>query len=372
MRFLSWIAVMVLCGTTIAAPAQEDAPRDVGVFLDQALADCLKGNTALAEQTFALIEREFSPPPGIRMLIGLIRSENCQPRDPIQSYFPDFISLQAGRTSNANQGPNVQSIVLDQGGTPLTLDLGPSMLPVADSFLGLEGSKAMRLGETSARLSLYGFAREFRSAHDFDQLFANASLVYPWHFGNLDFDAAVSASTMQLGGHHYYQSGGISGTLRKNNLSADMMLMKSRYPVNTAFDSTLAQARIGWDPVLANGWRLRSRLGWLLDRADSTRPGGDRRGWTSSLSLNIPLADRNMLEFDFRLDRSASDQAYLAGLFDMHRIQRLRQIGATWSRPIGAQSSLELTLRGLRSDDSVPFLGYRQYTGIVSWVKRLR
>lgn len=339
-----------------------DEDPEPGIWLEMGLLACERGEIAEAERLFSHIEREFAPPPGIRLLIERARQQICPQRRPILGR----VAAGLAWSSNVNLGPQQTQYALSSA-LPFELRLVDRLHPRSDGQAIFELERAWPVG--TARLTPFAQWRRNFSAHDFDD--GLLGLSWQWEgqaHAERRWLGGATLSQSWLGGQRHAETLLLNATHAWSAFALSALWQASRYPQAPAFDATLWAVR-GGIGARHGDWRFSARLGALADLArDARRPGGDRHGVLADMRIHHPGPLASSIDFSWRGEWSRSQTAYLPGLFEMRRVRRFAQFEGIWSIPVSAETSVRLSWSHTQTAENVPFLGYRQTTWSVAWV----
>jgi hypothetical protein len=351
----------------ILARMQAQGPRQAGEWLDLALIQCALGRQAEAEALFREIEQRFAPPPGINDIIAEQRKQGCH---AIAAKSQWSLTLARGTDSNVNQGASNPMFAIG-GGEPL--ELLPDYLPKADRYSLVSGDYQRDLTQNGDT----GFAQFYLRQNDHVSDFNTASIFFgvehPWRLGHWRLRSAALGGAMSLGGRLYQEQGQLQ--LRAtpplplpDALDFDILTNVSHtdYKTLSDFDASTLDVRgvLGYHGDSMQG---QFSLGYLADRGDSARPGGNRNGWTTRLFGHTGLGEKFQAELDLSRQVWHGQSAYSPGLIDDKRNQATNSLRATLIYPLSRDQALHLEWRQIRNQENISIFQYDSRQLQLSW-----
>lgn len=342
-------------------------PRHAGEWLDLAMIQCALGHDADAEALFARIEREFSPPQGIRDIIAQQRQQGCY-RWTAQSLWS--LGAARGHDSNVNQGASIP-FYTDANGTPL--ELLPEYRPRSDFYSTVSGDYLRDLNADGD----IAFAQVNLRRYDTQSDYTTASLFvgaeHPWQLGRWQLRGSVLAGALTLGGALYQQQAQTQLRVapplklpKGYDVSALGSITRTRYKTLSNFDATTYELRA----VL--GFRDRrtqaqASLGYQRDVGDAERPGGDRTGWSARLYGRRMLLDAVQGELELTGQRWDGQAVYSPTLIDTVRRQTNVGLRAALIYQLQPDHALQLEWREVRNRESISIFQYDSRQIQLSW-----
>ena len=350
-------------------------PEHAGALLDLAILQCGMGFVAEAEALFEQIEERFDPPVAIRDLIQRIRAQGCKRQEQEQRNGARLrLRLGRGHDSNANQGARDPyfSLMIDDGVIPLML--APEFHPRSDSFtqIGLEAGTTLPDSGTL----LYGnlHARKYDRISGYDLATGVLGAEKPWSLGEWEGRWGGSLGSTWLGGRLYQKQINAYAQVLPPwpNLPAGWRFSvlgdwsRVWYPTLRRFDADLLRAQTlltfqGRDTMFLGS------LGVTRDNGEAGRPGGDRKGWTSSLIMRQRLGEQLFGELSWSHQRWRGERTYLPGLFNERRQQRATLWRAVAAYAVAPRQVLTLEYRFLDNKENISLFGYRSRQIMLNW-----
>ena len=339
------------------------APSHAGAWLELALLQCSLGNQAEAERLFSIIELRFDPPPGIVQLIANTRTAGCAGAQPLSQY---SITVARGIDQNVNQGST-----RDLGLTEV--DLSPEFRPQHDQYTMLSGEYLRDLGANGALGFVQFQGRRNDSLHKYDSgaLFAGAEM--PWRLGDWSVRGTALAGFITLGGKLYqrqYQAQARVGppvplpySLQFHVLGG---LSYASYVTLQNFDSTTGELR-GMLSRRSGSTSVNASLGVQHDKAADARPGGDRRGWSSSLQWRHRHGNGLTTDLGYNTQTWKGNLPYAPGVIAQVRDQTTHVLRATFIYPVSRNQNLILEARQVINKENIPIFQYNNRQLQLSW-----
>lgn len=302
----------------------DQEPRHAGAWLDLAISQCELGNAAEAERLFAEIEAHFSPPPGILEVIAGRRAAGC--KAPAARPGAWLATLGRGYDDNVNQGSNTSLYTIGSGANQISFELAPAFQPQADSYSQL-GLSYVRALQGSTTLGLQFGARHHDSQRQQDIATGLAALEHVWVAGGWRLRGTVALGAVTLDRSLYQRQRQFQARITPPltlpaplELSFTASASQVRYPTRTSYDGTTTEV----GSVLA--YRRGAGLGQFSasivdDHGQAGRPGGDRRGWYTSLQWYTRLSTQWSAEAALSHQSWRSSSVYSPGLIEQMRSQ---------------------------------------------------
>jgi hypothetical protein len=143
-------------------------------------------------------------------------------------------------------------------------------------------------------------------------------------------------------------------------------LTQVKYLTVDAFDSITLELR----SVLAyrtERAQAEASVGYLSDRASSTRPGGDRVGWHASLQGRTRLAHEVFAELGWTRQTWLNESAYSPGLIDQIRYQNTQVLRGALIFPVAERQAIHVEVRQVRNAENISIFQYNSHQLQVSW-----
>lgn len=344
-----------------------NGPRHAGEWLDLAMIQCALGHDADAEALFARIEREFTPPQGIRDIIAQQRSQGCY-RWTAQTLWS--LGAARGHDSNVNQGASIP-FYTDSNGTPL--ELLPEYRPRGDAYSTVSGDYLRELNADGdlafAQLNL----RRYDTQSDYTTASLFVGAEHPWQAGRWQLRGSALVGALTLGGALYQQQAQAQLrvapplTLPKGyDVSALGGITHTRYKTLSNFDATTYELR-GVLGFRDRRTQAQASLGYQRDLGDAERPGGDRTGWSARLYGRRQLADAVQGELELTGQRWDGRAVYSPTLIDTVRRQTNVGLRAALIYQLRPDHALQLEWRGVRNRESISIFEYDSRQIQLSW-----
>ncbi|QGZ39523.1 hypothetical protein IP92_01804 [Pseudoduganella flava] len=353
-------------GSTLARMILQ-GPRHAGEWFDIALLHCALGHAQEAEALFKDIEARFDPPPGVQQLIAQQRERGCAM--PRQNRLW-ALELGRGHDTNVNQGA---SNPLFEGGNGVPLELLPEYLPRADGYTTLVGDYLGDLG----RNGNLGFAQFYGRRYDHESRYDSFSVLggveHPWRRANWRFRSIAAGGLQMLGGRLYQEH--LQVQLRavppwklpeRFDLTFVGAASYMHYKTLSNFDAATADLRaiLGYG---TGGTRLQAMLGYTFDEGNTSRPGGDRDGWSARLFGRTALGPKLSGEVDWARQQWRGDTAYSPGLIDILRRQATRSVRAALVYTVTPEHSVQLEWRQIHNRENISIFQYDSRQIQLSW-----
>lgn len=337
-------------------------PSHAGAWLDLALLYCDLGNTAKSREILTRIETEFDPSPVIRDLIGLQRSRACK---AATAESPWSLGFQAGHDSNINRGASNNRVVLESGAGPVVAQLADDALARHDSFGEGWAEAYWRRGSRSLRVSALSRWYTKTAAYNAQSLSITGEQI--WAGGPVEGALRLQWAGTWRGGAAFLDtltaSAGATGrgSLYGIRPVADLALARHRFPAAPAFDAYVWSLRPGLaKSTTAYSWR--ANLVATADRADGTRPGGDRYGIGAEVLGAWRLAPGIQVSGTGLVQQTRNMAPYFPPLLNTYRRQTLWLGRLELAVEVGRNVHWLTAWTGQKSADNLSFLGYSSNT----------
>ncbi len=347
------------------------APYHAGAFMELALIQCQIGNEAEAESFFKTIEQGFPPEPAIAEIIAHQRALGCK-QFKRQSH-ANF-SLGRGYDQNVNQGASNPIFSIPRGTGQIELQLSPEFLPRPDHFTTLNADYSLELTSNGG----LGFVQLFARANDHLNRYNNTALFIgfeqSWRLGTWAGKNTVLTGWVGLGGELYQRQSQlqmrINPPLRLSErwqagFSAN--LSHTQYLTLSNFNANILELRahLGWQ---AGQSALQASTGYLIDRGSAARPGGERKGWLSSVQLRSAIKGNLLGDIAWTHQTWLGQTDYLPGLIDRRRDQETNILRAGLQYPLGAKQSLQLEWRQTWNRENISIYQYQNRQLQLNWL----
>ncbi len=341
--------------------------RHAGAWLDLALIRCALGQREEAERLFRHIEVNFDPPPGIVELIAESRAGGCREWRPLGQA---SASLGRGTAQNVNQGTKANGTDL---GLPVDLPVADEFRPAHDQFNTLTVDLMRELSGNGT----VGFAqfqgRRYDKLRDYDTASLFVGVETPWRWGDHVVRGSALLGAVTLGGKLYQEQA--QAQLRSvlpwslpygTKLQVAGTVSHVRYLTLQNFDANSAELRA---QLLYRSNSLYASAGgsYLYDKAEASRPGGDRDGWQFSALVRRQLPFRTIGELGFNRQTWRNREQYSPGLIDIVRRQGTNVWRGMLNYPVNANHSIVLEGRIIRNNENISLFQYNDRQLQVSW-----
>lgn len=345
-------------------------PLHAGGWLDLALIQCELGHAKEAEQLFDIIEKTFNPPPGILEVIAQQRQLGCN-RTKLQRH--GTLSLARGHDQNVNQGAANPNFTIGHGAEQTEVQLSPDFLPRADHYTMLTGEYLQEISQNGAT----GFAQIAARQNDHLNRFNNVSLTFgleqAWRLGQWSGKGNAMASFLSLGGKLYQRQ-----ALLQVRTTPPLTLPERwqwtvgagashiQYLTLTNFNATTFDLRSSLGYQGAEN-RIQANASWLLDHAMAQRPGGNRRGWLTSLAWHRQLSGQLRGELNWSRQTWRGQTDYLSSVIDAKRNQETHILRTSLLWPVAPHQFLQFEWRQVWNHENISIFQYRDRQLQLSW-----
>ncbi len=345
-------------------------PQHAGAWLDLALIQCELGREPEALRLFAAIEQRFNPPPAILEVIERQRQLGCK-RTKRQTRF-NLVTTR-GYQKNVNQGASSPNFTVGSGDNQVQLQLSPEFLPRADHYTLLAADYTQELTHNGA----LGFIQFHARNNDDLERFNNRSLTIgaeqPWRWNKWNGRVTGLLGFLNLGGELYQRQAQfqIRATPPVNlperwqiGLSSGVSYIQ--YLTLSNFNATTLdlRAQIGYQ---SPQFRFSASTGYLIDHALADRPGGDRKGWLSSVQWQKLLWNDNSGELALSRQSWRGKSAFLANLVNQPRNQETWILRSNLQIPIRQHHTLQIEWRQVWNRENISIYQYRDRQLQLSW-----
>jgi hypothetical protein len=348
-------------------------PNHAGAWLDLGLLYCEQGDVGRAHQIFDQVESRFAPPPAIRELIQHYRTVGCVSNPaPIARW---LVTISGGHTNNVNHGLRSSEIDLPLIGTSLILDKAYLPRSSATAAIGLNYVRPLKsLPGTQWFVSLT--QKHFASVQEYNQSSFLAGLTHQRAIGAWSQESELVATYLSLGGRTH-QTGFLGQTglwmpvtgSGKFRFGAEVAASRWNYPRDPLYTSTIVEGRVAakWAP--SERVLVRVAFGPLLDRAEQSRLGLDRKGYNLTLNGQWAASDTLRLDAGFRQRRQQDEAVYspLFGEIRRRSTQRQWVAGLQYKSSAAAPGAWRLEWERAQSRDNIPLFPFSSQTLTLSW-----
>jgi hypothetical protein len=347
------------------------APYHAGAFMELAMIQCQLGNEAGAEAFFTAIEQRFAPQAAIVEIIAQQRKQGCK-QFKRQSHAN--ISLGRGYEQNVNQGASNPIFTIPRGNGQIELQLSPDFLPRPDHFTLLNADFSLELTSNGG----LGFVQLFSRVNDSLTRYNNTALFIgfeqSWRRGDWSGKGTALTGWVSLGGELYQRQSQlqmrINPPLRLSEhwqLGFSGNLSSTKYQTLTNFNANSLELRahLGWR---SGPSALQASTGYLLDRGTAARPGGDRRGWLSSVQWRSTIRGNLLGDVGWTHQTWHGESDYSPGFIDQRRDQKTDILRAGLQYPIGARQSLQLEWRQTWNRENISLFQYQNHQLQLNWL----
>lgn len=394
--------------TQSLATAIRGDPQQAGSWLDLAVLLCQNGQDRAALPMLTHIETAFSPPPGIREVIRLLRGGGCE-RQAAAPTVRLAAAAQRGYDSNVNQGASSAFFALGTAFPGVVVELTPEFLPRGDHFSQVDASVFWSL-PAGNQLGLQVRRKHYDRLHQQDVSTVSGVAEHGWAcLAGSRCSIGGSFSQLGLGGRSFQSEAaatlgwmrqfGAAG--RQHSVALDATLSRQRFSTQPNFDANLAQLRASWRLPLqtllpgntsaaadvADADHLLLSAGIGVDDPIGARLGGRREirqlGVSGSVKLSTLRGPASWLQTaltdwtalagltgEWALQRQLTQEAraYSPGLIDTIRQPKLNSLSLALVQPIARNQRLRLEWRRSQSRDTVSLFSYKASTIALSWL----
>jgi hypothetical protein len=352
----------------------EREPQQAGAWLDLALSHCMRGQEAEAERLFREIETRFAPPPGIMEVIQAHRAQGCKAIEAAEASAHQLaLVLGRGYDSNVNQGASNAIFITGSGSTRIERELMPEYLPQPDhySLLAVDYTRQLGASHSLAIVQLRARHNDALSRQDTASLLLGAER--PWRLGDWDGRATAAFGLVYLGGQLYQRQSQLQGRItpplalpERYHWSIAGGLSYVDYPTRSKFNGSTAELST---QLMYRGPQTQGQMagGYMADRGESGRLGGNRSGWYASLQLQTQLGRSLNAELGWTQQGWLSDSVYSPGIIEQVRRQNTRQWRAAIALALDARHSLQLELRDVKNLENISLFQYNGRLLQLSW-----
>ncbi|MEN9864852.1 MAG: hypothetical protein RL748_442 [Pseudomonadota bacterium] len=347
------------------------APYHAGAFMELAMIQCQLGHGAEAEVFFKAVEQRFNPEPWLLDLIAYQRKLGCK---QFRRQSHASLSLARGYDQNVNQGSSSPVLTLPFGTDQIQLQLSPEFLPRPDHFTSLNADYALELTQNGGQ----GFVQLSMRHNDELNRFNNSALFFGFEQGlrwrNWAGRTSLLTGWIRLGDALYQHQTqaqlrinppvalpaawqfGVSGTLSHNQY-----LTLSNYNANTID----LRSHLGYRSAQSE---LQSSLAYSIDRGNNLRPGGERRGWLSSIQWRTRIDEKWLGDLTWNHQSWRSQSDYSPGFINRKRNQDTDIVRAALQYSLSSRQSLQLEWRQTWNRENISIFQYQNRQVQLSWL----
>lgn len=344
-------------------------PLHAGAWLDLALIQCALGRRADAERMFAIIEERFAPPPAIVQLIEETRASGCTQWTAQSQY---TLSVGRGIDQNINQGTSANLTSTALGVDP-QIDLSPEFRPRHDQYSVFAADYLRDLTPNGGFIYAQFQDRRNDHLHQYDSASLFTGIELPWRWRDWTVRTNALVGVISLGGQYYQRQ--YQGQVRVGpplplpfqtqfNLLASVTRVE--YHTLSHFNSYTGELRAQLSRKSADG-SLTASAGWLDDRADPNRPGGDRHGLAGSLQWRHNLSEALTADLGYNWQSWHNSNPYAPGLIEQVRHQATHSLRLGLSYALDKHQSLLLEARAVNNQENIPVFQYHARQIQLSW-----
>lgn len=345
-------------------------PMHAGAWLDLAIIQCELGHAQEAERLFEAIVTRFAPPPEILEVIASNRLRGCAGWRPTSKL---SVLLGRGADSNVNQGASSPTFTFGLGPNIVEAQLLPEYLPRRDQFSVLQADYSRDLNANGTVGSVQVQARINDRLKQYDAAAVVAGIERPFRAGSWGVRGLGSFGLLTLGGKLYQAQALLQARImpalplpENMQLTFTPGIAHVHYPTLTNYDANTLELRS------QAVWKLpqvdiNASVAYLTDFAVAARPGGDRRGWASSIRASKRLGGNLFGELGWTRQTWQSQSSYSPGLIETVRQQDMNVVRGTLVYPIQARQTLQLELRSVRNTENISIFQYNSRQLQLSW-----
>jgi hypothetical protein len=345
-------------------------PQHAGAWLDLALIQCQLGHEQEALRLFAAIEQRFNPPAVILDVINRQRQQGCAPAKR-QSHFT--LTAARGYDQNVNQGASTPNFTLGSGSNQVQLQLSPEFLPRPDHYSVLAADYSQEITHNGGLGFIQFQARNNDQLHRFNNISLALGAEQAWHWHKWSGRATGLLGFLSLGGQLYQRQTQLQ--LRANpplhlperwQLGLSSGISYVQYLTLSNFNATTLDLRSQL-AYQSPQFRFSASASYLIDHAISDRPGGDRKGWLSSVQWQKLLWNDNSAELAISRQSWRGKSAYSANIINQPRNQETWILRSNLQIPIKQHQTLQLEWRQIWNRENISIYQYRDRQLQLSW-----
>lgn len=349
----------------------EEQPNNAGAWLDLAILQCGLGNAQEAERLFEMIERRFSPPPGIMEIIALHRTQGCRrahPRDQLT------LMLARGIDSNVNQGASNPIFSIGSGSRRIEQVLAPEYLPQRDQYTLLSGEYVREFADGATLAFAQIRSRENDSLKQYNTTSVIAGIERPWRLDTWQGRSSAFIGGLTLGGKLYQKQIHLQGQITpplalpepfKFNILGGI----SRLQYSTLANYNATTYETGGSLVYQNStMRAQALASYLVDQGSAARLGGNRHGWTTGINSTFKVAGNATGELGWTYQTWQGNSIYSPELIDVIRRQKTNLWRAALTLPVQPSHSIRLEFRQVSNRENISLFQYNSRLFQISWL----
>ena len=348
----------------------EKEPQHAGAYLEVALIQCSLGHSDEAERLFAIIETRFNPPEGILDLINEARQTGC---DKWQGVSSSSFTIARGFDRNVNQGASNPNYVIDVGDGQVELPLLSEFLPKRDQYTVLRADHTREITANGSIGFVQFQGRRNDSLSEYDSAGLFAGVDSPYRFGNWTARTSGMLGMVSLGGKLYQRLAQVQasaspplplpGGMQFNMIGS---ATRTQYLTLTNFDSNTFDAR-GQLSYRGGRTYAAATLGYQTDKAQSSRPGGDRSGYTMNMLVRRNLSDLLTGELNYSRNGWKSTEIFAPDLIEVIRNQTTHSLRGLLQYSIAKNQTLHMEARLVRNRENISIFQYNNHQLQFGW-----
>lgn len=340
----------------------EKEPQHAGAYLEVALIQCSLGHSDEAERLFAIIETRFDPPQGILDLINEARQTGC---DKWQGVSSSSFTIARGIDRNVNQGASNPNYVIDiGGGGQVELPLLSEFLPKHDQYTVIRGDHTREVSANGSIGFIQFQGRRNDSLSEYDSAGLFTGIDSPYRFGAWTARASGMLGMVTLGGRLYQRLAQVQASASPPlTLPTSMQFnvigsaTRTQYLTLTNFDSNLFDLR-GQLSYRGGRTYAAATAGYQTDKAQASRPGGDRSGYTMNLLVRRNLSDLLTGELNYSRHGWKSTEIFAPDLIELMRNQTTHSLRGVLQYSIAKNQTLHVEARLVRNRENISIFQY--------------
>lgn len=348
----------------------DQEPQHAGAWLDLALIQCELGHASEAEHLFQIIEQRFRPPAPIMEVISRQRQIGCKPNLRQRNW---NVSLARGHDQNVNQGASNPNFTIGHGGGQTEVQLSPDFLPRPDHYWLLASEYSQEITQNGALGFAQFVARQNDNLNRYNTIAVSLGAEQPWRAGEWSGRATGLIAFLGLGGQLYQRQTQLQlRTTPPIKLPARWQLNFSgalthiQYLTLTNYNASTLDLRASTG-YSAPQTRVQASVAWLYDHAVAERPGGNRRGWLTSVQWRNQIRGELSGELNWSRQTWRAQSDYSPGLIDTKRNQETHILRAGLSYPVAPHQNLQLELRQVWNHENISIFQYRDRQLQLNW-----
>ena len=348
----------------------EKEPQHAGAYLEVALIQCSLGHSDEAERLFAIIETRFNPPPGILDLINEARQTGC---DKWQGVSSSSFTIARGFDRNVNQGASNPNYVIDVGDGPIELPLLSEFLPKRDHYTILRADHTREITANGSIGFVQFQGRRNDSLSDYDSASLFAGIDSPYRFGNWTARTSGMLGMVTLGGKLYQRLAQVQASTSPplplpSGMQFNMIgsATRTQYLTLANFDSNTFDLR-GQLSYRGGRTYAAATAGYQTDKAQASRPGGDRSGYTMNVLVRRNLTDLLTGELNYNRHGWDSTQIFAPDVIEQIRNQTTHSLRGVLQYSIAKNQTVHLEARLVRNRENISIFQYNNHQLQFGW-----